>query len=199
MKMQTIFVIICLGLLLRVEPASAQKEYLLKVSIHEEVPPLTNGQVEQILERASKLLKHRNGCDVKFKLDGPIKTFASAPKDINNAYDLEAVHSVDADVKVVRKINFCKGRPPFIGCAWRADGPKTMIVTRRLRSITHILWAHEFGHTKGLQHRLDRQALMTPCNIALSNVEINSEECRCLTGPGGCAIPVQDIVCPPER
>src|SRR5262245_19167714 len=106
MKMPAIIAIVCLAVLLWVESATAQaataqKEYALKVSIHKNVrPKLTKKRVEEILKGASDLLKEAN-CDVKFKLDGRIKSFSSAPDSIRDATDLDAVHAVAADVKIV--------------------------------------------------------------------------------------------------
>jgi len=212
--MQTIVLLACLALLLWVEPASAQKEYSLTVSIHQAVQPrLTEKVVEGILKRASKLLQKDPGhldrpnnvkCNVTFKLDGPVRTFAlpSTPKAIQNEDQLEAVHRESADVKIVESINFCKkySSKGFIGCSWRRDGPKTMIVTPSL-GIAHILWAHEFGHTAGLQHRVDDPAaLMTPCDLFYDSVKINDDECGCFVGgPGYCSIPDTDLVCTETR
>lgn len=188
--MQTIIAIVCLALALWVDPAGAQSaEYSLKVSIHEGMQTgLTQQRVEQILAEASSLLKDRNGCDVKFRLDGSVGTFTGAPRDITNAAELEAVHRVNADVKVVESITFCKTyrRSGYIGCAWRREGngSKTVIVTP-LVAKAHILWAHEFGHTKGLQHRAGDQVLMTPCQISPITVEINQHECDCFLGRPG--------------
>ena len=142
--MKTI-ILACLGLLFCFNPAPAiaQKEYSLKVSIHEAVrPTLDESEIRRILGRASDLLTRRNKCDVKFRLD-TFGRFSSAPDVINNESDLEAVHSVDAHVKIVKQINFCLGREgSFIGCAWRPEGrPKTVIVVRQLaRDLRHILW-----------------------------------------------------------
>jgi hypothetical protein len=192
-----IIISVCLGLLFCIEPANAQKEYSLRVSIHATVrPPLTSIEIATILDRASKLLVEGNNCGVKFKLDS-VGTFASAPSIINNASDLEAVHSVDAEVKVVRQINFCRGQQgSFLGCSWRPGGlPKTMIVIRQVaRDLQHILWAHEFGHTKGLQHRADPEALMTPCPLYFDNLKVNQDECYCMLNPGACSI-VASPVC----
>jgi len=203
--MQVTAVTLCLGVLLWVEPASAEKEYPLKVAVHRDVRPLTQKSIEKILAGASDLLKKNRGykCDVKFTLDGSVETFASAPSLITDAASLEAVHSVPADVKVVQTIKFCKGRydkDGFIGCAWRPEGrPKTVIVTRLVAvDLRPILWAHEFGHVTGLQHRIDdNSALMTPCPQQLNTDRINRDECRCfLAGPGGCPMPETDLKCP---
>src|SRR5437879_1782650 len=100
--MRTIVVIACLGLLLWVEPASAQEAprvvRTLKISAHPTIlPRLTIKKVEKILADASELLSIRNRCNVTFKLDGPITPFpADTPKDILNEDQLEAVHRVTA-------------------------------------------------------------------------------------------------------
>jgi len=81
--MKTIIAILCLALLLWVEPASAQQVYSLKVSIHKDVPPLTKDQLDEALDRASKLLKEPgNQCNVTLKRNGSVETFDfdSAPK-----------------------------------------------------------------------------------------------------------------------
>lgn len=215
--MQTIIPIVCLALLYCVESASAQQVYSLKVSIHKDVLPLTEEQVDEALERASSLLNETgNQCNVTFKRNGPIETFDSAPKDIGNLDDLEAVHRVPADVKIVESINFCMGRydkEGWWGCAWRPEGLlKTVIVIRGLRpggdpivgrDERYILWAHEFGHTKGLPHRVDDdRALMTPCAVGTLTRRITKDECTCLkNGPAGCPIPQpsQEPMCSAAR
>src|SRR2546429_688030 len=111
MKMQTIIAFACFGLLISVESAGAQhagarKEYSLKVSVHKEVRPrLTKEHVEEILEGASELLNH---CNVAFKLNGPIKTFDNTPAIIRTSAHRDAVHEVEADVKVVVDIKSCR-------------------------------------------------------------------------------------------
>jgi hypothetical protein len=212
--MQTTITIVCLAVLLWVGPASAQQVYSLKVSIHKDVPPLTGDQVDQALDRASDLLKEPgNKCNITLKRNGPVQTFEfdSAPKNIRNLDDLEAVHRVPGDVKIVESIHFCMGRYDkrgFWGCSWRPDGlPKTVIVVRGMRpgpvvgrDTRYILWAHEFGHTKGLHHRVDdKRALMTPCDIERVTRSITTDECTCFqNGAAGCPIapPKQEAACP---
>jgi hypothetical protein len=201
--MQTRVAVLCLALLLGVEPAGAQQVYSLTVSIHKDLPPLTETQADDAFQRASDLLKEgRNQCGLTLKRSGSIGTFDSAPKKIMSLDDLEAVHRVPADVKIVESIHFCMGKfdkRSWWGCSWRPEGlPKTVIVARGLspgpvfgRDLRYILWAHEFGHTRGLHHRVnDKNALMTPCDIADGNRHITKDECTCYKdGPGGCPIP----------
>jgi len=199
--------ILSVGLLPWVEPASA-KQYRLSVSIHEEVRgSLTRQEIIEILRNASKLMKHRdefwtNDCNVEFKLAGRVKTFSSAPAEINNAYDLEKVHRVAAHIKVVRKINFCKGtgdESDIVGCAWRERPDirrKTVIVTTATAA-PHQLWAHEFGHTTCLPHRNDDGlALMTACTVKNFNWRITRDECHSFrVGPRLCRTRDPNVTC----
>jgi hypothetical protein len=196
-----------LGLLSLLEPAWAQKvkEYPLTVSIHEGVhPTLNQNDVEQILKRASDLLQQpSNGCSVGFKLKGPITTFTSAPAYINDLHALETVHKVPADVKVVQEINFCiQGHQTgLFGCSWRPKGRPTMIVTTQLMDygVEHILWAHEFGHTTGLRHRVDEEeALMTPCGLDNFNNKINAVECKDFLRGSASHSPPAGPMCPDD-
>ena len=202
-RRRSVIAILLVGLPSWVEPASAQKVYRWTVSIHEEMRgSLTDEDIKGILESMSKLTTYDdNNCPMKFELKGPVQTFTSAPADINDADDLEKAHSVAADVKIVRKINFCLGKykkEGFVGCAWRAEGrQKTVIVTNNTAAPKSV-WLHEFGHTTCLPHRIDhRFTLMTPCAIKTDSYHINDDECRhFLAGPKLC--PLQDpvVVCP---
>jgi len=206
--MRTVIGFICLALLLWVERASAT-EWPLTVSVHQQVlNELTPQVVKRRLEEATRSAptlptSEPNGCNVRFKVDGPVRPFASptTPKDINGPADLEAVHRETAHVKIVRQINYCWGSPPWLGCAWR-DGnrPKTMIISAQGLQVgfKHILWAHEFGHTTGLPHRRGDDPLMTPCALSYITININAQECQCFrAGPGGaCAsMPDPHVLC----
>ena len=120
--------------------------------------------------------------------------------DIRNADDLEAVHRVTAcgstpncfDVKVVNTIKHCKEPGRVGGCAFRRpeNGPKTVIIAlSQTQGIRHMLLAHEFGHTTGLQHRRDPLALMTHCDIDKGTNNVNSDECKCFRA--GPVLPVE--------
>lgn len=192
------------GLLPWVEPASA-KVYWLTVSIHEDLQgSLGEEQVKQILQTASSIMKHQTGswtndCDVEFKLSGQIQFFNSAPAHIKNAKDLEAVHLVPADVKVVQEINYCLGKfrkKGFAGCAWRAGGRQKTVIVKLGLAAEGNLWAHEFGHTTCLPHRMAEQSLMTPCPIGLLSWRITQNECQhFLDGPMLCPSEGPSVKC----
>jgi hypothetical protein len=209
--------IVCLALLVWIEPAGAQQVYSLKVSIHKDLPKLTEDQIDDALDRASSLLKEPgNQCNVTLKRNGAIETFEfdSAPKNIRTPDDLEAVHRVPGDVKIVESIHYCMGKYDKVswwGCSWRPEGlAKTVIVVRGMlpgpvvgRDRRYLLWAHEFGHTKGLHHRVDdERALLTPCAIKTTTRRITNDECTCFqNGPEGCKIPppAQEATCQTPR
>jgi hypothetical protein len=161
------------------------------------------------LADASRLLQTQDdpqdvSCSVGFTLKGDVGTFTSAPPVIKTAADLEAVHSVPADVKIVQAIKFCVGEfseEGFLGCAWRPKGrPKTVIVTPLVGDgIAPFVWAHEYGHTTGLLHRLDkdRLALMTPCDIEAFSQHVTKGECsHFIAGPVTSYPPGNGDACP---
>jgi hypothetical protein len=201
------------GLLSSSEPAQA-KTYGLTVSIHQDLRgSLSEGDVKEILKKASDLLRHTdafwiNNCDVAFELEGPLQTFASAPARIDSAEHLEAAHHVRAHVKVVGKINYCLGKydkEGFAGCAWRDPRhgkEKTVIVTPSKAPNTPNVWLHELGHTTCLPHRVDsaKLTLMTPCSITSVSWRITQAEClHFVDGPKLCP-PKQPVVkCPAVR
>ena len=209
--MRLIAAIAVVGALLFPEGASAQqagarKEYSLTVSVHSDLPRLKRAEVEEILQGASDLLKDDNDCDVRFKLKGQIQTFGSpsTPAVITTAEERDAVHAVNADVKVVEEIEFCRPdlhAPHFNGCAYPAQaGSRSIIVSHkraRTPQLRSILWAHEFGHRTGLHHRGEQDALMSGCGGLWGDMtDVSREECRCFRlGPGGCPRAPSDESC----
>jgi hypothetical protein len=205
--------IVLLGLALWAGPASAEDIVVhpLTVAIHPAVRDkykLSQYDVEVILKHASDLLK-RNNCNVGFALNGPINTFESAPADIKTADDLEAVHSVPADVKVVRSITFCVGQineAGFLGCAWRPEDRQKTVVVSIAGSLPGMgsasrVWAHEYGHTTGLLHRFQagNMSLMTPCDIQAYSAQLNQDECNHFrAGPVPSYPAGQGDACPPS-
>jgi len=81
-------------------------------------------------------------------------------------------------VKIVNAINWCGSTlPNIIGCAPRPGN--SFVVVRVRAAIEGILWAHEYGHNVGLQHRSGTRAIMRATINANNNV-ITRDECRSL-------------------
>jgi len=192
--------------------------YTFKISAAPSLlPKLNPKKIDKVLAAASRLLTTRNRCPVTFKLDYPNPIMPlpeGTPTQIGSEDQLEAVHRVTAcgstancyDVKIVERISFCKtAKPGYVGCAWRHPGygRKTVIMTYTASTagIRHIAWAHEFGHTTGLQHRDDSSgALMTQCAMDGRTVQVTPDECNCFrAGPGNnlaeCSKPDPNLTC----
>jgi hypothetical protein len=201
-KPHAIGAIACLALLMSSHRAGAQATYSLAVSRHPSVP-FSEQQVDDILAAASKMLQktgkpHGVACNVTLKRSGSIQVFTSpnTPAIINTERDRDAVHRENFDssivnFKIVKAILFCKpGAGVFRGCSWPEDF-RSIIVTADAK-LPEFVWPHEFGHQTGLWHRKDgnAQAMMSPCPLKRSNVEVTRSECDCLlAGPAGCKTP----------
>src|ERR1700680_2661121 len=122
--------VLLLGLVSSVQPAGAQGKMVshwITVSVHPAVyPQVPQNEVEDILKGASDLLQGNNtnitppnNCKVELKFKGFIP-WTSGPADVTDDTDLEQVHEVPADVKVVQNITYCaQGHGGYAGCAWR--------------------------------------------------------------------------------
>jgi len=200
MKMQSIIVVLCLGLLMWIEPASAQGPHLLTVGHHQDIT-LSDGDVDSILAEASQVLQ-KNTCNVTFGRKGSVDTFASpnTPATIKTADERDAVHSEKFDVKVVKAIKFCRRKGDAVGCSWDPPSPgqppqhrSMIVVLQQTARLSGVVWAHEFGHRTGLWHRSEADALMTACPFKLVidlEKNVDERECNCfLGGPGSCNTP----------
>lgn len=202
--MQIILALVCLSLLMWVEPASAQRSLTVGRHASLSIREISDERIDDILIEASKVLRR---CHVALQRKGPIGTFTSPnPEaivgknykegDTNSereaALERDAVHRENFDVKIVKAINFCRVGGGQAGCSWDPlpgeDKPqrKSMIVATEvtMMGITVVLriaaaggaWAHEFGHRMGLPHRPQKNALMYACGIGR---QISNRECRC--------------------
>ena len=157
---------------------------LLQVS-HHNLLVFHDTVADSILTDASTVAQTNNGrgdvsCNVTLKRTGSITTFG-APSFINSPADLDAVLALPGQVKVVQQINWCGGfAPNIIGCA---PVPGTSLVAVRPPADEGILWLHEYGHNKGLNHRDDPTAVMNP-TLTQSRTMISTEECtKYMTAP----------------
>ena len=137
-------------------------------------------RVDTIFGEMGDILQTNDGlgdiaCDVGFTRNGTTGTFAVGNGIINSLADFNAVNNLPGNVKVVRQINWCGNlQPNVIGCA---PIPGTsMVVVRFNAAQESVLWAHEFGHNRGLNHRNVPDVVMNPV-IGLSHLRIDPTEC----------------------
>ncbi len=125
---------------------------------------ISEQRADQIFADAHALLLKKDGtddvsCDVDFRRSGPVSSFDGIGA-INDTSDFAEVCAERGNVHVVREINWCMVPGDFHGCA--STSANCMVVVRDFESLEGILWAHEYGHTQGLHHRNNANALMYP-------------------------------------
>lgn len=152
--------------------------------------PMSASQVDRVLQEASRLLRIRDTatdieCHVEFRRKATLMPLPTnqLPAAIQSKADMESLANLPGDVKVVGQINWCGEPGIFIGCA--ADHPGVMAVTPLDDDASEgILWAHEYGHNRGLPHSpngLPRR-LMLPY-IGPDHREVTSPECSSIAAP----------------
>ena len=147
----------------------------VKVSRHVSVS-LTKEEVKYILDEATKIANTNDGqgdvdCQIKFELDGEVGQFDFAV--IRGKNDLDSLNKNHQGVKVVEEIQWCDQLwPDILGCQ-KGSG---IVVVRAHPEEEGVLWLHEFGHLKNIDHRNQTNAVMNKV-IRPSNKLLNSNEC----------------------
>jgi hypothetical protein len=154
------------------------------ISISQVVDPITGltaaitaADADSILLDASNLLQSKDSandvaCLVTFRRPVAIAR-VNGPITINSQAQQDQVFALPGLVKVVDDINFCGVlRPNLVGCG--ITTPSIMVV-RMIANQEGFLWAHEYGHTKGLGHRTDTSAAVMFATVG--GREVNATEC----------------------
>ena len=129
---------------------------------------LTEQEVKEFLRIGSEVLQRVDSdqdvaTNLRLTLNGQLQHFTEGKGEIANCSELEAIFKLPGDVHVVRTINCCKGiQTPVLGCSRAGQG---MILFSDVdhawtRDAKGVLWAHEYGHKKGLLHRNEGGAIM---------------------------------------
>lgn len=141
---------------------------------------LTDADVDRILADASASLQARDGagdtaCAVRFERDGGVDTFTDGNGSIDSAAAFAALMALPGHVKAVNQINWCGALiPGVIGCA-PVPG-NSLAIVRFEAALEGLLWAHEMGHNRGLNHRGDPNAVMNG-TIEAAHRELDAGEC----------------------
>lgn len=141
-------------------------------------PLMTTPQIDAALAGAESLLRTDSGtldifADVRLDRSGIVRIEPSNGLfDIGTQAELDTACNLPGFAVVTSSISFCDGTgSSIIGCA----RPGCMIlVPFGTGAGRNVLWAHEFGHTRGLKHRSGATLLMNP---TVNNVgDINATE-----------------------
>ncbi len=141
---------------------------------------LPNATADSILTDASNLLQISDGaddtaCPITLVRNGNVGAFATGTGTINSENDFDDVIALGGQVKVVNAINWCGQLiPNVIGCS--PVGGRSLAVVRFTANQEGNLWAHEFGHDTGLNHRNDANAVMNP-TIGTTRRRVTLAEC----------------------
>jgi FG-GAP-like repeat len=154
---------------------------------------LTNADADRILADAGTVLQTNDGpgdvaCAVAFSREGEVTVFPEGDGSIDSAAEFSALIALPGWVKVVNQINWCGALiPGVIGCA-PVPG-SSLAVVRFTSSLEGILWAHEFGHNKGLNHRNDDANAVMNGTIGSTRRRVNASECAAYrTAPATVAV-----------
>lgn len=161
---------------------------------------ISDAQAADILDKASRLLQRNDGraangdgdvaCGVRLQQDGRVTPFADVILNgiVHNGDDFTRVCQQPGLLHVVNQLNWCGPlRDNLLGCS--VQQPACIVVVRYSGLLTGanvpVLWAHEYGHTRGLWHSCEEpkctsseaDRLMHPV-IAEAHVKIGATECR---------------------
>lgn len=146
---------------------------------------LANSEADDIVSLGNQILAQ---CNSVFRRSGQVVSSGAIPSTINGEADMDAACNVSAAgdyepsllgtprrVRVVNAINWCgTAGTQIVGCA---RTPGTCLIVRRYSPLLEgILLAHEFGHSKRLQHVNRESAVMNPTISSLRTMFTN-EEC----------------------
>ena len=161
---------------------------------------LSDSDADQILKEATNVVAKKDGpddvpCDIVLKRSGSVKISPEYPSEIGSDEQFAAAKALNVNIVVVDRIRYCNGFDPrILGCA-PVPG-KFLVVVRNVVSdgasgppIEGVVWAHEFGHNRGLNHVNREHALMYPAALRL-NRELNQAESRTYGTAGGGLQPV---------
>jgi hypothetical protein len=144
---------------------------------------LSDANADTILQAASNVLQTDDdgagpndvACLMQFTRQGRVTAFDDGDGSIDSAADFNAVIALPGVVKVVNQINWCSAIGfNIIGCA--PTPGSSLVVVRFTANQEGILWAHEYGHTRGLPHNTATTAIMNP-TIATTRTMVTPSEC----------------------
>ena len=158
--------------------------HTLTVSRFDGVDDFTEREAREIIAHMGDILRIDDdgagpndvGCDVNFTLAGVVETFDDGYGEVVSPQDFQEIINLPGDVKVVEDVQWCKDTIGNIGGC--SDGNTFVVETDLPLAIAGSLWAHEFGHVRGLPHRHDDEPTMV-MNAVVSDRSRQVEDWEC--------------------
>jgi hypothetical protein len=142
---------------------------------------LSNADADRIMADATTVLQTNDGpgdveCTTSLLRNGDVTVFADGDGSIDSSAEFSALIALPGHIKVVNQINWCGALiPNVIGCA-PVPG-NSLAVVRFTPALEGILWAHEYGHNKGLGHRNDDPNAVMNGTIGSTRRRVTAAEC----------------------
>ncbi len=165
----------------------------LSISRHASVN-FNGTDADQVLQTATDVARTTDGpddveCDITLNRHVSVAEFTNAatPAFIDDWESYDAVaHDNPSDVKVLAGMDWCnrKFQPNvLLGCTGASDSmtvvtdlPINQLAPDDAKRLKGIMWLHEYGHLKGLDHRNDANAVMNE-EVEPYNTRLNETEC----------------------
>lgn len=161
-------------------------------------PLLTGGmsedEADRILADASRVLHDADGsddvpCPILLRRAGALRRLpVAAPLIVRSGEDFRDLRALAGEARAVVIVNdilWCGAEgSTILGCAVIPDN--VLVVRRWVRGIEGSVWAHEFGHNRGLDHVTDpvaRTARLMNAFLDESSRQIRGNECGAFDGP----------------
>jgi hypothetical protein len=158
----------------------------IKVNRHTSTT-ITDAEAKSILENGSAALTIEGTaarCGLSLTLDPPVSSFSVGTGQVSSGAAYSQVCQTGGYIHVVRSITVCGGQAAapgytIIGCS---DTPGSCEELVRLDDPKdeQSLWMHEYGHTKGLQHRNGAKLLMNPSLDSSDQFVVSQAECSAM-------------------
>jgi hypothetical protein len=150
---------------------------LPSVTLDEDSADLNFYAMSDVLRRDAELAPPDIDCNAAFCRDGPVTDYAIGDGIIDTEAELREVFSLPQTIKVARGVEFCKGKydPLVGGCGIRGSFIVEPLPDR-IAGLVGELWAHEYGHSVGLPHRDDFNAVMYK-SLSRNSYAVNLSEC----------------------
>jgi hypothetical protein len=163
---------------------------------------LTDAEADRILADATTALQTNDGpgdtaCNVVLVRNGAVTSFATGDGSIDSNAEFNTVIGLAGEVKVVNQINWCGSLiPNVIGCA-PVPGASLSVV-RFTANEEGLLWAHEFGHNRGLNHRNDDANAIMNGVIGFVRRRVTGAECTAYRAQAATALAAAGQPAPPQ-
>lgn len=169
------------------QPSRDPFGFSLKITRHVD-QPLSENKLDTVFAIATSLLQRQDfacpdvACPVTFGRSGPIETFDLGSAIITSESALDDAFDLPGDIKVVTSmvgvcgISAVDDTAVILGCAFTSGS--VVIV----HDADPDVWAHEWGHVQGLDHR-DNCPRNLMHSFELQTNAVNESECQALLTP----------------